>query len=140
METIIWNDSFSVGVAELDEQHRRIIRMMNDLIDSKESLQDRVELAARTIEEMSEYAARHFKAEEKLMQEHGYPGFDGHRAQHTGFRQEIMELGNRVVSYGRTIPADAMEKMLLFLYNWWIHHILQSDMAYKRFFNEKGVF
>ena len=134
MEPIEWTDSFSVGVALLDEQHRRLIDMLNKMIKDP-AADTRSETVADVLTDMTRYAQEHFKAEEELMNEHGYPRLDEHKEQHLGFQEKVARLCFATVKGQASVPQELME----YLQKWLIHHILQEDMAFKPFFEQKGV-
>ena len=81
MDKIIWNNSYSVGVQELDEQHKKIVKMLNKLIEMKDTRVDS-EIISNTLIEMKKYASEHFETEEKLMNEYNYPDYLLHKKQH----------------------------------------------------------
>ncbi len=134
MEHIIWNENFSVGVKEIDEQHKHLIHLMNKLIDMKDVSVDS-EVISDALDEMTKYADEHFKKEEEYMEEYGYPELETHREQHKDFRKKTVKFCMEAMAYKKSIPVDILE----FLRNWWINHILKTDMGYKEFFNARGL-
>ena len=139
MHTIVWDESFSVGISEMDKQHKQLIEMVNNLVSSVENRESWVESFADTLAAMSNYAATHFTAEETLMSTHGFPQFSKHQAEHRAFRAEIVYLSDEIASHGATIPSETVDRLCRYLCNWLGNHILYTDMGYKAFFNEKGV-
>jgi hemerythrin len=133
MEKIIWNKRFSVGVRKLDDQHQKIIKMLNKLIDMKETRVDS-EIISDTLTQMTRYASEHFKFEENLMDKDNYPDYLLHKEQHRQFQKQTVEFCMDTMSYKETIPVE----ILTFLKEWWINHILDSDMNCKRFFFQPG--
>jgi hemerythrin len=134
MEPIEWTDSFSVGVALFDEQHRQLIDMLNKMIRDPAAA-TRSETVADVLTDMTNYAQEHFKSEEDLMIEHGYPHLDEHRHQHHGFQEKAARLCFATVKGQTSVPQELLE----YLQQWLIRHILQVDMAFKPFFEQKGV-
>lgn len=134
MEPIVWTESFSVGVGKFDEQHKQLIRMINQLI-----VTPRVGTKSETISEllnsMTNYAQKHFAAEEELMLEHNYPYLDEHTAQHHAFRRKTVDFCMATMDDVDTVP----ESVFQYLQGWLVAHILKSDMAYKPFFRELGI-
>ncbi len=133
METIIWNESFSVGVRELDEQHKELIRMINKLIETRDTKVDS-EMISDILTKMTKYAGYHFQTEEQYMIEYDYPDYSSHREQHKEFRKKTVAFCMDTMAYKETIPTE----ILSYLKNWLTNHILKSDIKYKSFFNEKG--
>jgi hemerythrin len=134
MEPIEWTDSFSVGVALFDEQHRRLIDMLNEMIEDPAAT-TRSETVADVLTDMTNYAQEHFKAEEDLMLEHHYPRLEEHRQQHNGFREKAARLCLATAEGQASVPQALLE----YLQQWLIRHILQADMAFNPFFEQKGV-
>ena len=135
MEAIYWSEKFSVGVKELDEQHRQIIEMLNRLISTPEARDANSETVSEILTAMTRYSLEHFKTEEGLMKAHGYPNLEEHRQEHIAYRRKAIDF-----STAATIGVESVPQILIdYLSEWWVHHILDEDMKYKPFFTEKGV-
>jgi hemerythrin len=134
MEKIVWDDSFSVGVEEMDEQHKQIIKMVNRMIELKEDKVDS-EIVSDTLTKMTEYAGKHFEKEEKYMLEYNYPYYSEQKEQHKEFKKRTATFCMDAMAYKTNVPIE----ILTYLKDWWINHILKIDMKYKSFFNEKGL-
>jgi len=133
MDIIEWSDKFSVGLNLIDEQHKRLIDIINVMIENSHSEFDK-EIISKTLHELVEYAIYHFNDEEKLMMENSYPDYEDHKEMHDEFKIKIVSYhsGNvNIENIGTTI--------LEYLRSWLIGHILQEDMKYKIFFDEKGL-
>ena len=70
MEKLKWDDSLSVNVEIIDDQHKRLIGMINDL---QNALQEgRATQALNTIlDGLADYTVYHFQAEEECAAEYG---------------------------------------------------------------------
>lgn len=134
MEKIKWDESFSVGVSEMDRQHRRIIDLINSLIEKHEIEVDS-EIISDTLTRMLEYANEHFRREEQYMLESGYPDYSRQREEHNEFKKKTALFSIDIIKGKATIPKE----ILTYLKDWWTNHILESDMRYKDFFSERGV-
>lgn len=134
MEKIRWDDSFSVGVKKLDEQHRQIIRIINKLIDTTNVSVDS-ELISDTLTEMRQYASDHFETEEHMMMEYKYPDYKSNKDHHIEFRKRTAGFSMDSIRYKKTVPIE----VLTYLKEWWVDHILKIDMKYKAFFVDRGV-
>src|SRR5947209_1947922 len=86
-----WSEMYSVNIAALDRQHQELFESINEL-----EVALRAGEGDRSVEEvlakLVNYAAAHFAAEESLMEQHGFPGFSSHRAQHEMFRNKLGDL------------------------------------------------
>jgi len=76
MEPIQWSEKFSVGVRVLDQQHQQLIKLLNLLIATQGTINTRSETISDTLIAMTRYAQAHFQAEEKLMEDYGFPGLE----------------------------------------------------------------
>lgn len=134
MEPIVWEESFSVGVRDLDDEHQQIIRMVNKLIEAQDA-GVRSEAVSDVLTEMTRFANEHFEREERYMMEYGYPGLAAHREVHRNFRKKTVSLCMDAIAWKSAVPAEILE----FLVEWWTGHILKEDMRYKKFFQERGL-
>jgi len=90
MEPVQWSEKFSVGVRELDQQQSTIDQIAEYiLISTQGTTNTHSETVSDTLMAMSRYAQVHFKAEESLMEAHGYPGLEDSKIQHRDFSQKI---------------------------------------------------
>lgn len=134
MEKIIWDESFSVGVSELDHQHGRIIAIINLLLDEPKSGFDQ-RMVAKILADLTNYAHDHFETEEQLLAENGYPDLHAQHNEHKAFRITLAEFCDDSMNNRAPVPP----RVLNYLKNWWVDHILVKDMKYRSFLNERGV-
>lgn len=134
METISWKNEWSVGVDQLDMQHRKLLDMINRLIAEQKTLTDQ-ETVAQLLTEMMDYAQEHFRAEEYLMAEYGYDRKELQEKQHQAF----IDKTNSFCSATEIGPNILSNALLDYLSGWLVTHILEEDMKYKEFFSAKGV-
>ena len=135
MKLVEWSEQFSVGVRELDKQHQQLIKLLHILISTQGKTDTHSETVSDTLMAMTRYAQAHFKAEESLMEAHGYPGLEDQKIQHRNFRKNTVNF-----SIATTLGIDQVpDDLLVYLADWWVHHILEDDMAYRSFFKDKGV-
>lgn len=126
---LVWNDQYSVHIPEIDEQHKTLFALINDLYDH--IMQGRgEETVEATLKELLDYTHTHFEFEEKLMFAHHYPGFDLHCAEHTELIRAIAELNKK---RGKGPVGD---ELMTFLFDWLTHHILEEDMKYAACVNQ----
>ena len=132
MESINWKDEFSVGVKEMDDQHKTLLAMINKLIIEQKTLTD-----PKTIADLltTDYAQVHFRAEEYLMAEYGYDQKTLQEQQHQAFIDKTIAFYS-ASDVGPNILSSAL---LDYLTTWLIGHILKEDMKYKEFFRSKGL-
>jgi hemerythrin len=86
-----WTEALSVGIDLIDEQHRELIDRINSLVRDVKQGRCR-ETIGDTIRFLENYAATHFAQEERLMEQHAYPEYSGHKGQHKEFLTSLAEL------------------------------------------------
>jgi hemerythrin-like metal-binding protein len=131
---MIWDDSFSVNVREIDLQHQKLIEMINEFYEhvGKDSGQ-----AFRTLlDSLVEYTQYHFSTEEKYFKRFAYPDDSSHTEMHKNFTAKVLDVRNRL-NQGKFVVSL---EITTFLKDWLTHHIKESDKAYGKFFNDHGLF
>ena len=91
MSYLQWDNEYSVNINLIDEQHKGLFDLLNDLYDAVVTGEGREE-TARILRELHDYAETHFSDEENLMGEHNFSGLDKHKSIHEGF---VLKLKNR---------------------------------------------
>lgn len=134
MEEIVWTEKFSVGIERFDDHHKRLIGMINRLIRDPGATTGS-ETVAELLTDMISYARMHFAEEESLLAEYSYPRCEEQIKQHQAFRKKTVKFCTATAIHVDVVP----QVMLKYLREWLVHHILESDMAYKSFFQERGV-
>ncbi|MFW9768908.1 MAG: bacteriohemerythrin [Candidatus Thorarchaeota archaeon] len=135
MTEIKWDDSLSVHVELIDEQHKMLIQRIRDLSDAVNSSRGATEIG-KTLGFMIDYTEFHFSTEEKHMKELGYPGFDVHRGQHDDFKSTLNEMVMEFEEDGAT--AQLSEWVNQYLINWLVNHIKSIDTKLAVFLQDKG--
>ena len=134
MPIVAWNNALSVGISEIDEEHKRLIEIINELYDGMKKGVDQ-DLVFRTLSEMIRYAALHFGTEERYMFKFDYPEYQEHREEHLNFFSQIIVFIYECKKSDEIISMD----MLTFLKKWLVNHIQVTDKKYSSFFQEKGI-
>lgn len=125
-----WDDTLSVGIAEIDNQHQELFNRINSLSDAYEKGAVKGEIA-RIMRFLTDYVIGHFLMEENYMTEYHYPLFTAHKTQHEEFIKAFSDLKSRFQedSGGMGVLAGTAE----LLGDWWINHINEVDMELGRF-------
>jgi hemerythrin-like metal-binding protein len=134
MGLIQWNDSFSVGVTEIDVQHRTLVSMVNSYYDAVMNKESQEGLA-KLISGLESYTIKHFDLEEKYFDKFGYEGSAEHKKAHADLKTKVKELKQKV-SEKKTVLSLEVGK---FLTDWLTHHIKGADKKYTRCFQEHGL-
>lgn len=131
---IVWNDSYSVGIKVIDDDHKKLIQLINNLQSSVLYPTDEsFERAA--MDELVAYTKYHFEREEKMMQDYDYPDFVGHKKQHDLM---IEDVGRYLERYEKD-REGAVRDLNAMLKKWLIKHISVVDQEYTGYLLKKGV-
>ena len=138
-QAIAWRADFATGVAIIDDQHRVLVKMLND---ASAQLTDASPLKDYEVivQGLLNYAAYHFKTEEGLMATHGYDKARTalaveHIKQHKGFAEKVF-AANEQIKAGTRIPK---KKLVDFLTAWLTNHILHTDKVLGAFLRDKLI-
>lgn len=135
MPLIEWTAELSVGIDSIDEQHKKLVNMINALNDAM--LNDSSnELLGKIFTGLAAYTQKHFSYEENMFAEYGYSNSEEHKRQHNELIAQVVELKERFMENPQgTISADLMQ----FLKRWLTNHIMRTDKEYTEFLLSKGV-
>lgn len=129
-----WNDELSVGIQEIDEQHKILVNLLNDLniaITEHHGTQE----SQRILAELIDYTRIHFAVEESLMRILDYPNYEIHKEHHELLIQQIHQLNDKLTNDHKAISFE----LLHFLKKWLTKHIMEEDKEYTPFLLSKGV-
>lgn len=136
MALITWSADFSVGVSELDEQHKKLIAIINQLF----TLYAENKYAGTDVnpifQELIDYADQHLNTEEQYFIIYNYPNKEQHIALHDAYRKKIADLQN---NYQAANSAKTLFEINNFLNEWWVWHINHVDKEYTAYFNANGL-
>ena len=123
---VVWDDSYSVGFELIDDQHKELVVMTNELFQGCKGNATTADVAfLRAVKKAVDYAQSHFSTEEKYMQQVNYPFLKEHKIQHDDFVSEVKKAVHNFEE-GNAEPIE----MARFLKNWLLNHIAQSDKQY----------
>ena len=134
MSYLKWSDKYSLNVAEIDEQHKKLVSLVNAMYDAMHAGKGR-DMIGSVIAEFLDYTRYHFKTEERLLRQHAYPGYEEHKEMHDGLSRKANSIKEAFDS--GTTPT-AIEVMLL-LTNWLNLHILEEDRKFKPYVGGKAT-
>lgn len=121
---IEWNSSLSVGVEELDNQHKELFRQINELIDACHKGKG-PEAVGEVLTFLDSYVRLHFGTEENYMRKYDFPGFEEHRLQHQEFMANLSEVRRRFTQEGPGVHIVVITNRILA--GWLNTHIRRSD-------------
>jgi methyl-accepting chemotaxis protein/hemerythrin len=129
-----WNDSLSVEIISIDNQHKKLIDLINTLFSEMNSAKNK-QAVSTALTKLIEYTGTHFKFEEDLFDKHGYPDTDAHKKIHAELVAKVIDFQKQVEDGTADVSLELME----FLKDWLIKHIKGTDQKYSQFLLSKGV-
>lgn len=134
MALLTWNDSYSVKVRQFDDQHKKLVEMINSLHDAMKVGKGR-ETMDIILKSLIDYTKTHFADEERLMTQHQFPGYEKHKKEHNLLTIQAQEI-NKQLEAGTFVVS---QELLTFLREWLVKHIQGEDKQYGPFLNGKGI-
>lgn len=134
MPLVLWDNSFSVNVKEIDEQHQRLFDLINSLYEAMKKGQGK-EILPKIIDELFHYVEKHFSTEEKYFDKFNYPESESHKLEHYNFLKKVSEFKKSYEASQIGLTID----IITFLQEWLVRHIKVVDKKYSAFFNENGL-
>lgn len=128
MSLVRWAPQLNIGHELIDDEHKYLFDLINEFHEAYLTKQSRDQVM-RVLNRLIEYAERHFKHEEDLMRDAGYPDLDEHRRKHEALFEKVFELNSRFED--RAI--NPTHEMFSFLKDWLSDHILQNDSKFGEF-------
>ncbi len=134
MAFIDWNESYSVQIVSMDDQHKKLVAIINELHEHQKQGKSK-EVMDKTLKSLVAYTRTHFLAEEKVMEQANYPKLADHKQNHQKLISNVSDYLKKYQA-GESITAIGLLK---FLHDWLLKHIVQEDMYYGKFItnNEK---
>ncbi|MDD3182086.1 MAG: bacteriohemerythrin [Alphaproteobacteria bacterium] len=126
MALMTWDESLSVGIASIDDQHKKLVKMINDLYDGMVAQKSREDLGP-ILEGLLLYTAEHLDYEEKIFARTGYAQSDVHKEEHTKIKKTVIEIYERFKVSG---SGSLSLEVLNVLRDWLSGHIQGSDKQY----------
>jgi hemerythrin-like metal-binding protein len=121
---VTWQNSYSVSIKLVDEQHMELIRLTNKLFANCMAGQERSSNTfLDTVHEAVNYTGYHFSTEEKIMERIKYPEYSRHRNEHKDFVREVF----RKVEDFKEGKVHTPINFVYFLRDWILHHVAVSD-------------
>lgn len=131
MKDLIWDNTLSIDVTEIDDDHRKLVELFN-MLNHSVMEGDKADYIEAVLEELISLTVWHFRHEERLMLKYGYKGTDEHKAEHQQLIESAKALQTKLNEQGKTIS----EKEIEFLEHWLTGHILGTDMELGSYLGE----
>ncbi|KAF0142361.1 MAG: hemerythrin family protein [Ignavibacteriales bacterium] len=134
MALIQWNSTLSVNITQIDNQHMKLVELVNTLHDRMKEGKGKAALSG-ILNELTNYTVYHFKTEEDLFRKYNYPQTDAHLKEHDALVQQVVKLKADFDNGKSVLTLDVMN----FLKDWLTLHIMGNDKAYTPFLKSQGI-
>ncbi len=135
MPLMTWNEKFSVGVQMLDDDHKKLVGMVNQLYDGIQAGSGK-DVLAKILDGLIDYTKVHFGHEEQFFSKTNYADTAVHKKEHADLTQQVLDVQRK---YKAGISGTLSLEVMNFLKNWLINHIQGSDKKYGPYLNSKGI-
>ena len=129
MALMRWTAAMSVGIPELDADHRVLIKVINELALTAGN-GGRNAVLRQCLYALLRYAEFHFGREEKVMEACGFPAIEHHKDEHLAFTRHVQGLAARIDNGELEALEIVNDDLIDYLKSWLNHHILIEDKAY----------
>ena len=131
MKDLIWDNSLSVQIQEIDEDHRKLVDLFN-ILNRSIVEGDATDYIEAVLDELLSCTIWHFRHEERLMVKYSYEGLPEHKKEHQELIESATELKQKFLQEGKALSSEDIE----FLEHWLTGHILGTDMSLGSFLGE----
>lgn len=128
-----WKPEYAIGNSEIDNQHKQLFNIINDVHTSIQNNEIKESLTF-FFSELLHYTEYHFSSEESLMEISNYPEFEEHKVKHKKFIDNI----NKEVEDSKNSISKGI-KLLVFLNKWLVEHIRTKDKEFGSFLEKQEM-
>lgn len=125
LEAFKWTNEFSVGIEEIDNQHKVLFELINRMFIAALKREDH-RVSLEILDALVDYTKTHFALEERLLASAGYEKLAEHQMEHRAFIDKLGTMAQKFLAEEKTITFE----LINFLKHWLKEHILETDMAY----------
>lgn len=129
-----WSNSLSVNITQLDEQHKKLVAMVNELHRAMK-LKKSNSVIGSILDRLADYTVSHFGTEEKLFARYGYPEEKAHVEIHRKLVAQVVDIQKKFKAGESMVSMELMT----FLKDWLVNHIQGTDKKYSSFLRGHGV-
>ena len=131
MFCVEWDDSLSVGVAQIDDQHKHLVGLLNKTYNAciRTDMEDELKYI---LNELVDYSRNHLASEEHVMERYDYPEVGLQKIEHGMFSEKIMHIHQELYETERN-PAITLIEVARLLGNWLTNHIMKIDRRFGKY-------
>lgn len=130
---IIWEDSWNVGIKDIDDDHKKLVLLIQKLFGALISAQG-AEYVKTVFFELIDYTRYHFQREEEIYEKYDFNDLQRHKQLHQDLIQQVLDFSKDLLSKGET--EQVSDDFFEFLKRWLIDHILEEDLKFKTFLEQ----
>ena len=134
MALIDWSDKYNLNIKEIDDQHKRLTKIVNKFYESVQTNKSD-KFLNKILDDILAESVLHFTREETIMILYKYPGYCADKREHDTLSNELTDVFSRK----NENKEDKFTKIAFFLKDWLIDHILKDDLKLGKYLKEKGV-
>ena len=126
---VTWSSSYSVGIALIDDQHKELINLVNDMYNHVNNDDEEAERAyfQSVIRQVVDYVKIHFATEEKIMKGTKFQGYAEHKRVHDSFILNVVDTIRKFEEGSKWVPLISFTN---FIKDWILTHIAIMDKQY----------
>ncbi|WP_297453129.1 bacteriohemerythrin [Persephonella sp.] len=132
MEILKWGKEFELGIPEIDQQHKKLVDILNSFYTELAGNVDRDEAIKHFFNDLEKYLILHLKFEEEFMQQMGFDNFENHKKVHDMFIKLYKEEKERYLSGDK----KALNELVALSLSWLLNHIAKTDRKYAEFYKK----
>lgn len=135
MKTLItWNEKYSIGIDEIDNQHQQLIDTLNKLFDAMSEGKGK-QILESIFDDLTNYTVNHFSTEEKCMIVHAFPEYINHKNEHKKLIEDVNAFKKEYLNGNTKISIE----LIRYLKDWLLNHILGSDKELGNYLKQNQV-
>jgi hemerythrin len=131
---VVWKEEYALGIEAIDRDHKRLLGLINDVLAARQC-RTGATFERQALDELLDYTHNHLQLEERLMRDHAYPDYEGHKGQHDQMVSQVKVFRRRYDEQG----SEALGEVANYLKLWLFQHIAGTDLKLARFLREKGM-
>jgi hemerythrin-like metal-binding protein len=131
---ITWDDSWAVGIDDIDDDHKKLVKLIQKLFGALISAQGAVYVKALFCE-LIDYTKYHFQREEEIYAENNYDKLNKHKELHQSLIRQVLDMSRNIMEQGETEAVS--DELFEFLKGWLINHIINEDLKFKTFLAQR---
>lgn len=132
MEILKWGKEFELGIPEIDQQHKKLVDILNSFYTELAGNVDRDEAIKHFFDDLERYLISHLKFEEEFMQQMGFDNFESHKKVHDMFIKLYQEEKERYLNGNK----KALNELVALSLSWLLNHIAKTDRKYAEFYKK----